>query len=58
MIELGFLEPTQAEPVAKLLARPDGCGLVELWVHGKLEGRLEGSWKIERLIEELLGAKL
>lgn len=56
--ELGFLEPGQPEQVVTLVTISEGCGVVEVWVHGHLEGRLVRAGAVVQLIEELLATKL
>jgi hypothetical protein len=58
VVELGFLDAGQAEPVAALVAQTGGCGSVALWVHGQFEGYLEGAWGVAETVENVLGTKL
>jgi hypothetical protein len=56
--ELEFLEAGQPEPVVTLITKPEGCDIVEFWVHGHVAGRLGRAGTVVQLIEELLATKL
>jgi hypothetical protein len=56
--ELEFLEAGQPEPVVTLITKPEGCGIVEFWVHRCLAGRLVRAGTVVQLIEELFATKL
>ena len=57
-LELQFLSTTEAEPLAKVIARPGGCGDIRVSVHGQEQPDLSGSLDVIRLTEKLLGTQI
>ena len=51
-------QATEAEPLAKVIARPGGCGDIEVSVHGQEQPALSGSLEVIRLTEKLLGTQI